>query len=1123
MDQATRLDLSIAELLDHSSQTGLGTAFCIAPHYWITAHHVVAEADAFQLALREASPAPTRVVARVASFDVALLYCETPSPPLLVSRSLPGTRSPWRSLGYPLPGELRHSVGTRLPIGGVYEGATDQSSLHWIRSEDICPGVSGAPVCSGEPTRAWAFVSQALKELFPGRGNDYNLAVSLGNVIDALADAVPEHDLRSMVQWAELAHDELRGKLESAGWTALWHSASDPAWRKRSVHPNVPYFVRGDRPSPVDIAQGDIYPRRNATEAAAYLMRQDGASVVVVRGDSACGKSSLALLIAWEMHQQGVTVLEALPDTKSIRALPTEVRNRPLLLLIEDAHSRSELLERLKIELQDCAADTHLLIVSDLHRSIPTSAYYLELTQQLERDGRLKVVDAGASFFETQPERVSQHIEDVFKRWQLRGHVERDRLDEALQELPVARSLQGLFTTLAQQALAQPEAPVDTARPPWLTQKLMEWTALSFAADVVLPLAVARRAAALLPEVFSDGSYHDVQWTDHGFSYGHSQQASAYPIADRVDRELEVLDAALGTDQALFLASFVNSVQPGTFEASRLRLGDLPDGAELRASEAALITKLHSAGKLDGDHFLRHLERLRPPTSSHGLLFYGNALGVGLTAAETPPPLFEGLMRRLQEIIGGRNSDAYWRDPLARTLFGSVRDAIERKDWQRMHRVLESLRDLAGRSRASEEQRTWLARALSKLYRAADAVGDTQESTRSLSELRQLTGREQANEEQRDSFALSLYYGLRRIGKQADVVGSRLLAELRLLAGRPQASEEQRTCLSIILLQAYLAASRSGATLQSAGLLDELRVLASRAGANETHRTCLAHALSYEHNNIAAHRGKAGAAEALLCELRAIVASDGTEEQQNWLARSLFYETMRLSRLKATKLESVRRLLEELRNIAGRDQATLQQYHRLAGALSYALDLALADRDCASAAEDMLDELRRCAEGARGGEVERTWLARSIYYAVKGATDAGDLEQATERLDELRALATRSQAADEQRTRLAQALCFAHDAACTAGNIDLAATLLNELQNLAASERATEGMTQCVEMARSASAATRLSADVVGAPQPTADQRPSFVRELGSVPVNAEQHSVADKNGHRFPRNEKLR
>jgi len=1057
MDQALQLAGSIAEVRRQDGSAGLGTAFCIAPGFWLTAYHVVQQTNSVLLARAEGVSAPACVVAIVETLDAALLACSAlEAEPLALSRSAPCVGTVWRTFGYPLPEALRADTGTRLPVEGVYAGESQQSALLWVRSTSIAQGVSGAPICSGEPPRAWGFVSEMLTaELSPGRAEDFNVSVAIGAAVDALLAALPQSEVAAPVPvcWSELEHDDLRLDLTKSGWTVLWHAASDPVWRQRLTHDTVPYFVYGDRPEPLDVARGDILPRRSAVEAADFLFTQSSCSVAVIRGSSASGKSSLALLIAWELHRRGVLVLEALDEARSLRAATTLLPNKRLLLVIEDAHFRKDLLERLRPELQGCSSAVSLLIVNDAPLGTHPSPYYAELMDELAADCRLKIVDAGPNFSEVHEERIARHVDQVFARWQLKGRVSREQLPALLEDVPVARAIKGLFTTISRSAQAHSEAAETKARPSWLTAKLMEWTAISFAADVVLPIPLAQRAAPLLPDELAAGSFDDLQWTARGFSFGHSEQARGFVVADRVERELELVDAALATGQAQFLMGFIESVQVETLGRCRKRLASLPNGTVLRASEVTLLLGLFVAGQLDDKLLQQHLERFIAPSDRLGLSLYITVLGRGLAREQRSSLLVELLLRRVRD-LAARTELGAWRDALAQAIRTAHRYADKRSDLALAGRLLVELRDLVNLEHASEEQRTELAGVLLTEHLRARKAGAPAVTRGLLQELRALAAREAAPAEQRSLFGIALFNTHLDASRACDSeLGAHWLGELRALAAREGANEEQRALFGDALFCAYRDARRMPAGEQAAGLLDELRALASREQADETLRTTLAMALLFAHRE-ASKVSDDESAERALAELRELAGRDSAHPAQlEQLAIALFNAYAQAC--EAGETESAASLLAELRTVSQRPQCDEEARIHFTAALHKA-QLEARKAGAVESAASLLEELRAVSCREQASERQRTRFARALLDNFTSACEVNDPDFAARSLADLRALAARDGASDEQRVLLAKALFVAHLDARKARAADVCARVLDELRALARSEQVHE-------------------------------------------------------------------
>lgn len=1036
MGKAEDLIESLAEVVD--SERGLGTAFCVAPGWWLTAAHVIGQRGEVNLLPANDCASPrvamaATVRATATELDVALIRCEdTRGTALTLSRSSPAAGAAWRSAGFPLPDSQRSKLGTLLPIAGHYAGSTQKAGLAWLRSSDVAPGISGAPICHENTLIAWAFVSHMLTAtLWPSRALDFNVGVRLEDALSALGALAAEFP-QDQIRWTDIEQLEEYRRQEHSGWRMVWPPFEEARWRQRTAHPETPFFVHGDLPSPADVARGDVYPRTATRRALSFLTAQTGASIVLVDGGSASGKSCIGLLIAWEMHSLGARIYGALPGVRAIPRSFTQTTN-PIILLLDDGRLHTGFLERLKAELPEWSGPVSLIVV-DPPEAGRRSSYFKQIVEEFDREHRLLRIDSTPSYAEVQLPRILDHVDGVFLRWKLSRRLPFKQKDDVLDAIPAdSRLLKRLFGEFGKTAQRGEDAGAGP-RPTWLTKKLEEWTATVFAMDIVLPWPLAQRATPGFPFHSSIGAFGDLQWTEEGFSFGHSDQARSFPVADRRERAVEILDAALGADESAFVFAFgevISDPQHGLSEVVDTclrRTEAFSSNASLRDAEAALLAVVSRLGHLSGAPLLDLLLRLDFPESPRGLFHYVDAIWVSVAwalANDRGEEILD-LTTALVPLVG---EEAYWSDLLAVVLCEIVGEGRKTGHSALALEALESLRTLTRSSQATEPQRTCCISAMVIEHAAASSKRrDTAEGV-----------------DQNEADSMAMDAALEDAGNRAV-----LLAEVRELVSRDDATEVQRNVWASMLglevrssaderssWSAWVYPTQEERNLRQPpaepnrtvrlSLLDELRRLAARSSATEEQRNELAKAIRSVHDN--AVQGVV----ALLAQ-----RADGLDR----ITHEQFANP---------DLELSARLLSELRELAVRPASTEEQRDELAAASSAAILISLELRD-ANACQAALSDLRSLAEQDTASVPQQVWLASGLFMVHLRAVRSGDRAAAAQLLDELHRLVRKARNLEALQDQIAAALfetvCF--------GDHDAAAASLVELRAMAMGQAGTD-------------------------------------------------------------------
>jgi len=524
---------SCAELLLHHPEgRASGIAQAIAPTTLLTCAHLVENAETVWLQPRgAASPRLEATVIRDAidvGLDAALLDCPAwPSHGSVspVCRELPTVGAPVKGL---LP---RLDDGTETTecagvIEGVYFGLGNGRERVMVRGTPWEDRFSGALLYDSDTNLAWGLASTTTTR---SKTLDGGVGLNVATTIHAILARF--HSQLDAVVPEEPPGLERHRVLGERGWALLWRTGSLAS--KRAVHQHLPFFVKGDSPSPNDIARGEAYPRRAATEMATFFARAwEAPRWGIISGQRGDGKTTLALLVARRLHEQGTQILlhrgNGEPDLRSCAA---ELDAAPVLFLIERPRASVAWYQRLSDSLTDVHAVTRqaadVLLIDPPSDVLHPGTEYGQIVEDMEaaRPTRLLKLGAEPTFAEIDPTSLYQHVRRVYTARAYACEQELASPFGILQQVSTSRALlRGLFGKLSEHA-GIPAAPL-RSRPPWLTPSLVGCITLVSSLGLTLPWSLARSLVSEIPEDLADGEWTSIGWHERGLRYGHSDQAS---------------------------------------------------------------------------------------------------------------------------------------------------------------------------------------------------------------------------------------------------------------------------------------------------------------------------------------------------------------------------------------------------------------------------------------------------------------------------------------------------------------------------------------------------------------------------------------------------------------------
>lgn len=414
------------------------------------------------------------------------------------------------------------------------------------------------------------------------------------------------------------------------------------------------------------------------------------------------------------------------------------------------------------------------------------------------------------------------------------------------------------------------------------------------------------------------------------------------------------------------------------------------------------------------------------------------------------------MLDELRALVASERATPAQRAELARALL--------EHHWRRLRRdqrpdearaFLDELRALCRQPGAAEAERFELAKALGGAHWDAVRHGDAKAAARLLVELQDLARRAEATEGQRwalaEALANEVRYHSGPRGDEERVDG--LLRDLRRLAGRPHATELQRDALSRALLHLHHAARcEPQGERRKASLRVELGELAVRDAATAAQRLAVVEAL-YDTSFERGRRGDRRRQDVWLQAVRAAEGAADTNDHQ----RELFGDALVRLHAKVRRAQDdafADRLLDRLRAVAVRPEASVEQWLALATALCDGLWIAgrFSNRDLAEELLEVLDLLT----GDVGADTrQRMYLAGLLVGAHHRAVRSKDSLLSKGLLNRLWSWSLRPEATPDERSVLAHGLSLAHDHARAVGDAPLAAKVLEALRTLVACK--TEG------------------------------------------------------------------
>jgi len=556
-----RLRSSCAELFIGPNGKPAGMTQAIAPTKLLTCAHLVERTNTVWLRPWGTKTKVEATVIRDAAdtnLDVVLLHCSqwprhgSVSP---ISRELPAVGA--RVTGFYLASAVQEQYpGSDGMIEGIYFGLGDGRRRVTVRGDPWEERFSGALLYDTDSSLAWGMASTS-----GSRSN--TLKVGAGLNIATSIDAILERfeSYLDGVEPKDTPHLSRHRALGEQGWALLWHTGTLAT--KRAVHQHLPFFVKGDSPSPDDIARGEAYPRRAAADLAEFFSARawEAPRCGVITGQRGDGKTTLALLTARLLHERGTQVLlhrgSGEPD---FRACAKVLKVAPALFLVE----RPRVGVAWYQNLADYLADIHSITgqATDVLLVDPSAevlgAEYGQIMADMRRatPARLLEANAAPSFAELDPFSLYQHIQRIYATRAFSCEHEPKSPYQILHEVGTSRALlRGVLGRLAEHA-GVPAVPL-YSRPPWLTQRLANCVSLTSSLGLTLPWGIARHLGQDVQASPGEGEWESIGWDDAGLRYGHSDQARKPEQAELTDIVDQVLVLALRTGEPDFIGSLV--------------------------------------------------------------------------------------------------------------------------------------------------------------------------------------------------------------------------------------------------------------------------------------------------------------------------------------------------------------------------------------------------------------------------------------------------------------------------------------------------------------------------------------------------------------------------------------
>lgn len=536
---------SCAELLAEGGRSPAGMAQAIAPTMLLTCAHSVAAAETVRLRPWSHDVELEATVIRGSvdvALDVALLHCPrwpqhgSISP---ISRQLPAVGA--RVMGFPIersadPDRPETTVTT---YDGSYFGLGDGRHRVTVRGPSWHARHVGMLLYDGETHLAWGLaVTAAPDRREPEVGNGLRIVTPIDAVLERCGSYLGGVDSREPPALAR------HQALAERGWALLWRTGSRAT--KRAVHQHLPFFVKGDAPSPDDIARGEAYPRRAAKALARFLSPQvwESPRFGIISGQRGDGKTTLALLAARMLHEQGTQILlhrgSGEPDLGACAKL---VDAAPVLFVVERPRTGTGWYQHLSDHLAEMHATTghaaDILLIDPPLDVLQTEYKQIMDDMRGATPARLYEISAAPTVSEIDPRSLYEHVKGIYADRSYACELELASPFEILRDVDTSRALlRGVFAKLSAHA-GIPPAPLHS-RPPWLTPSLTSCVTLTSSVGLTLPWALARNLTEDLPAAPGEGEWASIGWDETGLRYGHSEQARR-PWSPELGRTIEQL------------------------------------------------------------------------------------------------------------------------------------------------------------------------------------------------------------------------------------------------------------------------------------------------------------------------------------------------------------------------------------------------------------------------------------------------------------------------------------------------------------------------------------------------------------------------------------------------------